>query len=101
MLRMSHQKDLAKVSCSNCHFVSTARLPWAKPRLHHDAPAGLAVSPDGNRIFIALDDLDEVAEADTASLRVLRRIAVAGRPFGLALDKGAGSFLSPAGTVTV
>ena len=90
MLRMSHQKDLAKVSCSNCHFVSTARLPWAKPRLHHDAPAGLAVSPDGNRIFIALDDLDEVAEADTASLRVLRRIAVAGRPFGLALDKGGG-----------
>jgi len=86
MRRMSGQKDLAKVTCFNCHFVSTARLPWAKPRPHHDAPAGLAVSPDGKKIYIALDDRDEVAEADTASRKVLRRAKVAGRPFGLALD---------------
>jgi YVTN family beta-propeller protein len=87
LLRMSHQKDLAKVSCSNCHLVRTARLPWAKPRPRHDSPAGLAVSPDGKRVYIALDDRDEVAEADTVSLRVLRRAKVPGRPFGLALDK--------------
>jgi YVTN family beta-propeller protein len=86
MLRMSHQKSLAKVTCFNCHFVSTSRLRWAQPRPHHDAPAGLAVSPDGKKIYIALDDRDEVAEADTASRRVLRRAKVAGRPFGLALD---------------
>ncbi len=86
MRRMSGQKDLAKVTCFNCHFVSTARLAWAKSRPHHDAPAGLAVSPDGQRIYIALDDRDEVAEADTASRKVLRRARVAGRPFGLALD---------------
>jgi YVTN family beta-propeller protein len=86
MRRMSGQKDLAKVTCFNCHFVSTARLPWAKPRPHHDAPAGLAVSPDGKKIYIALDDRDEVAEADIASRKVLRRAKVAGRPFGLALD---------------
>jgi YVTN family beta-propeller protein len=87
MLRMSHQKNLAKVNCYNCHLVSTDRLRWSQPRPHHDAPAGLAVSPDGKKIYIALDDRDEVAEADTVSRKVLRRVKVAGRPFGLALDK--------------
>ena len=86
MRQMSVQKDLAKVTCFNCHWVSTARLPWAKSRPHHDAPAGLAVSPDGKKIYIALDDRDEVAEADIASRKVLRRAKVPGRPFGLALD---------------
>jgi YVTN family beta-propeller protein len=87
MLRLSGQKDLANVSCLNCHLVSTASLRWSQPRPHHDAPAGLAVSPDGKKIYIALDDRDQVAEADTASLKVLRRARVAGRPFGLALDE--------------
>lgn len=86
VLGMSHQKDLANVSCFNCHLVSTARLRWAQPRPHHDAPAGLAVSPDGRRIYIALDDRNQVAEADTRTRHVLRRTKVAGRPFGLALD---------------
>ena len=86
MLRMSGQKTLANVTCFTCHLVSTARLGWAQPRPHHDAPAGLAVSPDGKTLYIALDDRDEVAEADTVSRQVLRRAKVAGRPFGLALD---------------
>jgi YVTN family beta-propeller protein len=86
MLSMSHQKNLAKVTCFNCHLVSTSRLRWSQPRPHHDAPAGLAVSPDGRKIYIALDDRDEVAEADTVTRKVLRRAKVAGRPFGLALD---------------
>lgn len=92
MRRMSGQKTLANVSCLNCHLLSTARLPWAQPRPHHDAPAGLAVSPDGKRVYIALDDRDEVVEADVVSLRVLRRAKVVGRPFGLILD-GAGTNL--------
>jgi YVTN family beta-propeller protein len=73
-------------TCYNCHFSSLQRLPWAQPRPHHDAPAGLAVSPDGARLFIALDDKDEVAEADTSSRQVLRRAKVPGAPYGLALD---------------
>ena len=80
------QEPLANASCLNCHFVSTQRLPWAKPRPHHDSPAGLAVTPDGNHLFIALDDRDEIAEADTVSRNVLRRVKVPGKPFGLALD---------------
>ncbi len=84
--RMSGQTDLAKVGCLNCHLVSTASLRWSQPRPHHDTPAGLAVSPDGAMLYIALDDRDEIAVADTASRQVLRRWKITGRPWGLALD---------------
>jgi DNA-binding beta-propeller fold protein YncE len=80
------QPPLAKASCFYCHFVSTDRLLWAKPRPHHDSPAGLVVSHDGKRLYIALDDRDEVAEADIATRKVLRRAKVPGGPYGLALD---------------
>jgi len=80
------QPPLANATCFYCHFVSTDRLLWAKPRPHHDSPAGLAVSPDGKKLFIALDDRDEVAEADIATRKVRRRTKVPGGPFGLALD---------------
>jgi YVTN family beta-propeller protein len=81
------QPPLASTTCFTCHFVSTDRLRWAQPRPHHDAPAGLAVSPDGLRLYIALDDRDEVVEAEIAGRKVLRRAKVAGGPYGLALDK--------------
>jgi DNA-binding beta-propeller fold protein YncE len=84
--RMSGKPDLGFISCNHCHQSSLARLPWAKPRPHHDAPGGIVVSPDGKTLFIALDDMDEVAEADVASLTVTRRAKVPGGPFGLALD---------------
>ena len=80
------QAPLAKATCFNCHFVSTQNLPWAKPKPHHDCLAGMAISPDGKRIFIALDDRDDIAEIDARSLQVLRRVKVPGTPYGLALD---------------
>ncbi len=84
--RMSGLPHLGYVSCDHCHGRTLAMLPWAKTRTHHDAPGGIAVSPDGKTLFIALDDKDEVAEADVASLSVTRRAKVSGGPFGLALD---------------
>lgn len=78
--------NLGFVSCVHCHQRGLDKLPWAKPRPHHDAPDGIAVSPDGRTLFIALSDRDEVAEADVASLAVTRRVKVPGGPFGLALD---------------
>jgi YVTN family beta-propeller protein len=78
--------NLAFVSCVHCHQRSLATLPWAKSRPHHDAPGGIAVSPDGKTLFIALDDRDEVAEVDVTSLSVTRRAKVPGGPFGLTLD---------------
>jgi DNA-binding beta-propeller fold protein YncE len=84
--RMSGRPDLGFISCNHCHQASLNRLPWAKPRPHHDAPGGIVVSPDGKTLFVALDDIDEVAAADVASLTVTRRAKVPGGPFGLALD---------------
>ena len=86
----SFHEDISGLTCFNCHLVSTNRLAWAKPRPHHDAPAGMVVTPDGGSIFIALDDRDELVEADIASRTIKRRAKVSGAPFGLALD--------PAGT---
>lgn len=83
---MSGMPNLAFVSCNHCHEPSLSSLPWAKPRPHHDAPGGIVISPDGKTMFIALDDMDEVAEADLTSLAVTRRAKVPGGPFGLALD---------------
>lgn len=80
------QPPLAKAGCFTCHFVSTDRLLWSKPRPHHDSPAGLVVSRDGKKLYIALNDRDEVAEADIATRKVLRRAKVPGGPYGLAID---------------
>lgn len=87
MLRMSGRKDLTGVKgCSTCHFISTSRLHWSKKRPHHAAPAGLVASPDGTRVYVALDDTDEVAGVDVASRRVTAKARVAGAPTGLAVD---------------
>jgi DNA-binding beta-propeller fold protein YncE len=88
--RVTGRTDLGRVSCLNCHFVSTARLPWAKERPRHPAPAGLAVSPDSRRLYIALDELDEVWEADVTTRQVVRKARVAGAPTGLALAPDGG-----------
>jgi YVTN family beta-propeller protein len=93
MLAMSGRKDLSGVkNCFTCHFrpASVAELPWSKPRPHHAAPGGLAVSPDGKRLYVALDDVDEVAEVDTATRAVVRKAKVPGGPTGLALDASGG-----------
>jgi len=83
--RWSGRPDLGFVSCNHCHL-NIEKMPWAKSRPHHATPAGLAVSPDGQKIYIALDDLDEVVEADAVSHQVIRKLKLEGAPFGLALD---------------
>jgi DNA-binding beta-propeller fold protein YncE len=84
--RWTGRADLGFVSCNHCHGNDLSQMAWAKPRPRHPAPAGLAVSPDGRRLYVALDDVDEVLEADAETLAVLRRARVAGGPFGLAVD---------------
>ena len=83
---MTGRPNLAVTTCTHCHLRSAFKLPWQKPRPHHDSPGGIAVSPDGRTLYIALDDKDEVAEADSATLAVIRMARVPGGPFGLALD---------------
>ncbi|MGW4502895.1 YncE family protein [Micromonospora sp. NPDC004336] len=43
-------------------------------------PAGLAVTPDGSRVYAALAGSNEIAEIDAATLAVVRRINLAGHP---------------------
>ncbi len=84
--RWSGRSDLGFVTCSHCHLNRLEALPWAKPHPRHAAPAGLAISPDHDKVYIALDDLDEVVEADLSTRTVQRRVKVEGKPFGLALS---------------
>lgn len=89
MLTMSGRSDLSGIpNCLVCHArpKTTEELPWSRPRPHHAAPAGIAVSPDGTRLWVALDDRDELAEVDTATRRVVRTAKVEGGPTGIAVD---------------
>jgi YVTN family beta-propeller protein len=47
----------------------------------------LAVTPDGRKVYIALDDVNEIVEADTATRTILRRMRIEGGPFGLAINR--------------
>ncbi|MGW3788093.1 YncE family protein [Micromonospora chokoriensis] len=51
-------------------------------------PTGLAVTPDGNRVYVALSGSNEIAEINAASLSVVRRISLAEypSPANLSLD---------------
>lgn len=84
--RWTGRPDLALTTCNHCHFRTVESLPWSKPRPHHPAPAGLAVSPDGRKAYIALDDVNQVLEADATTRQVTRKLKLEGAPFGLALD---------------
>ncbi|MEU4780021.1 hypothetical protein [Micromonospora sp. NPDC023633] len=44
------------------------------------SPAGLAATPDGSRVYAALTGSNEIAEIDTATLAVVRRINLAAYP---------------------
>lgn len=83
--RWTGREDLALVACNRCHL-NIEKMPWAKPHPKHASPAGLAVSPDGKKVYIALDERNEVVEADAATLGITRTLGVPGGPFGLAID---------------
>lgn len=86
MMAMSGQDSITGLSCLKCHLLPEESIPWTVARTLHDGPSGMVISPDGARLYIALDERNQVAVADVGTRRVLRRIPVAGRPFGLALD---------------
>ena len=83
--RWTGRPELGFVACDHCHL-NIEKMPWAKPRPRHPAPAGLAVSPDGQKVYVALDDQNEVVEADTTTFQITRRLRVDSGPFGLAID---------------
>jgi len=49
-------------------------------------PRGVAISPDGSRVFVANSWSDTVSEIDAASLHVLRTLPAGFEPTGIAVD---------------
>ena len=63
-------------------------LPRAHaPRRTNDIPAGLALSKDGRRLYVALDLSNRLGEFDAASGRLLRLFDVGVAPYDVALIK--------------
>lgn len=61
-------------------------LPEASaPRRKQEIPAGLAISRDGRRLYVALNLSNRLAEVDTATGKVLRSWPVGVAPYGVAL----------------
>jgi len=59
--------------------------PANAPRRAEEIPAGLAVSPDGKRLYVALNLSNRLAELDAADGRVLRTFEVGVAPFDVVL----------------
>ncbi len=61
-------------------------LPEANaPRRAEEIPAGLAVSPDGERLYVALNLSNRLAELDAATGKVLRLMDVGALPYEVCL----------------
>ena len=88
--------------------------PAKAPRREAEIPAGLAVSPDGKRLYVALNLSNRLAELDAATGKVLRLWDVGVAPYDVVLagDKAyvsnwggrrpdAGSVTGPAGRGTL
>ncbi|MFO1486998.1 MAG: bifunctional YncE family protein/alkaline phosphatase family protein [Verrucomicrobiota bacterium] len=59
--------------------------PANAPRRKDEIPAGLAVSPDGKRLYAALNLSNRAAEIDAATGKILRLWDVGTAPFGVAV----------------
>src|ERR1019366_8760371 len=93
---------------------SLALPPANAPRRAAEIPAGIAVSPDGKRLYVALNLSNRLAELDAATGEVLRLWDAGVEPFGVVLAghkayvsnwggsrPGADSTVGPAGRGTL
>ncbi len=64
-------------------------------------PAGLALSPDGARLYVAENLTDSLAVVDVASARVVQRFGVQRYPYGVVVDGRGTVYVSSWGGSTV
>jgi YVTN family beta-propeller protein len=57
-------------------------------------PAGLAVSPDGRRLYVVENLGDSLAVIDVASKRVVQRVATGRYPYGVVVTRAGGVYVS-------
>ena len=63
-------------------------LPSALPFRKAEIPTGIAVSPDGKKVYVALNVLNRLAELDAATGKILRLWDVGVAPFDVVLAGG-------------
>lgn len=62
--------------------------PVNLPDRKMDIPAGLAVSPNGRKLYVALNVSNQLLELNAATGKILRRWNVGVAPFGVVLTRG-------------
>jgi YVTN family beta-propeller protein len=65
-------------------YTGSVALP--NPQGFNPIPAGLAISPDGQTIYAALNGLNSLAVINVPTLQVTAQIPVGNAPYGVALD---------------
>ena len=84
--RVTGRSGMPEVSCSYCHMgKAPPPVRGAAAGPGYPSPEGMAISPDGSRLYVAASGLDQLLEVDLVAGRVLRAVSVPGRPHGVAI----------------
>lgn len=85
--RMTGRTGVPRVSCLHCHR-RPAPPPSADeiPPTPWVSPSGLAVSPDGKRLYVAASGSSRLLEVDLATQEVARAVPLPGSPHAVAVS---------------
>jgi len=76
------------LACTNCHLYITKSpvISWLVNRDYY-SPMNIAVLSDGKRIFVTANDADLLIVADPAEGKIITKIPVGHKPYGVIIDK--------------
>jgi YVTN family beta-propeller protein len=77
------------LSCASCHlYTSTNKLVSKLINADYYSPFNLAVSRDGDRLYIVAQEADELLIVDAVNNRVLNKVKVGRYPHSVVVDAG-------------
>jgi YVTN family beta-propeller protein len=87
LMRATGRSDTGPIFCLHCHasFSEASSIPLPDVG-NYASPTGLAVAPDGARLYVVASGTGQLLEIDTASGATLRRVDVGARPHGVAIS---------------
>lgn len=87
LVDVTGRTDVASLSCLYCHGSTEAPARGrAAIGARYVSPAGMAVSPDGNTLWVAAEGADRLIEVDIVRGEPARSIELLGRPHGVAIS---------------